>query len=117
MTHPHPLHQSRRDVLDLSLRNPLLNFNPSKRRGLEVVDELSREIFRILVGDDGSCTSSPRRRTRRLRNPSPPGEAPSDVPAELLALLAQPAADANGPSARRWFSSPSGSPSRAYARA
>ena len=43
------LEKSRRDVLDLSLRNPLLNFRPSKRRGLEVVDELSRELFQILV--------------------------------------------------------------------
>ena len=41
------IEKSRRDVLDLSLRNPLLNFRPSKRRGLEVVDELSRELRHI----------------------------------------------------------------------
>ena len=28
---------------------PLLNFRPTKRRGIEVVDERSRELFRILV--------------------------------------------------------------------
>ena len=46
------LEKSRRDVLDLSLRNPLLNFRPSKRRGLQVVDEVSRELFRLLVGGE-----------------------------------------------------------------
>ena len=57
------LQRSRRDVLDLSLRNPLLNFRPSKRRGIEVVDERSRELFRILVGGpapDGASSRSPR---------------------------------------------------------
>ena len=43
------LEQSRRDVLDLSLRNSLLNFRPSRRWGVEVVDELSPEVFRNLV--------------------------------------------------------------------
>ena len=43
------IEKSRRDVLDLTLRNPLLNFRPTKRRGIEVVDERSRELFRILV--------------------------------------------------------------------
>jgi len=52
MTQHHELERSRRDVLDLSLRNPLLNFRPSKRRAPDVVDELSRERLRILVGGD-----------------------------------------------------------------
>ena len=43
------LEGSRRDVLDLSMRNSLLNFRPSGRLGIEVVDELPSEIFRILV--------------------------------------------------------------------
>ena len=43
------LDKSRRDVLDLSLRNPLLNFRPTGRRGVQVVDEISRELFAILV--------------------------------------------------------------------
>ena len=63
------LEKSRRDVLDLSLRNPLLNFRPSKRRGLEVVDELSRELFQILV------------RAERVMYflPAPEGEGPAGV--------------------------------------
>ena len=106
------LERSRRDVLDLSLRNPLLNFRPSKRRGLEVVDELSRELFGILV------------RAERVMYflPAPEGEMPageetiaseaateyasetddaaSTVPAELLALLAEPEADPDETAAR-----------------
>jgi len=46
------LEESRNDVLDLSLRNSLLNFRPSKRRGLQVADERSDQIFRILVGEE-----------------------------------------------------------------
>src|SRR5215218_528750 len=40
---------SREELLDLGLRNPLLNYRPSRARGVEVVDELPAEVFRILV--------------------------------------------------------------------
>src|SRR5918997_1402062 len=40
---------SREELLDLGLRNPLLNYRSSRARGVEVVDELPAEIFRILV--------------------------------------------------------------------
>jgi very-short-patch-repair endonuclease len=40
---------ARKDLLDLGLRNPLLNYRLLRARGLEVVDEISEEIFRILV--------------------------------------------------------------------
>src|SRR5215203_4072016 len=40
---------SREELLDLGLRNPLLNYRPSRARGVEVVDELPVEVFRILV--------------------------------------------------------------------
>ena len=43
------LDRSRTDVLDLTLRNSLLNFRNSKTRGLEIIDEIPREVFRILV--------------------------------------------------------------------
>ncbi len=86
---PNEIEKSRRDILDLSLRNPLLNFRPSKRRGLEVVDERSCEIFRILV------------RAERVMYflPAPKGqgvlESLDDVPDELLDFLAEPAQDPN----------------------
>jgi hypothetical protein len=40
---------SREELLDLGLRNPLLNYRPSRARGVEVVDELPAEVFRVLV--------------------------------------------------------------------
>ncbi|WP_026462143.1 DUF3320 domain-containing protein [Adhaeribacter aquaticus] len=43
------LEAARRELLDLSLRNPLLNYRPLKSRGIEVVNEIPAEIFRILV--------------------------------------------------------------------
>lgn len=84
------LEESRRDVLDLSLRNPLLSFRPSKRRGLEVVDELSQELFKILVSGY---------RTMHFLPVAEGGAEPEfgdGVPADLLALLAEPT---SGPSA------------------
>ncbi|MGB1250578.1 MAG: DUF4011 domain-containing protein [Candidatus Promineifilaceae bacterium] len=39
----------RRELLDLGLRNPLLNYRPLKARGVQVVDEASAEIYNILV--------------------------------------------------------------------
>ncbi len=94
------LGKSRREVLDLSLRNPLLNFRPSKRRGVEVVDERSRELFGILVGRPaGGASSSKPRFMRFLPVPegteaaedSAPGDL-EDVSPELLALLDEEAA-------------------------
>ncbi|WP_406693837.1 DUF3320 domain-containing protein [Singulisphaera sp. Ch08] len=42
------LNADRRDLLDLSLRNPLLNYRP-RSRGLEIVGESPPDVFRILV--------------------------------------------------------------------
>ena len=95
------LEKSRRDVLDLSLRNPLLNFRPTKRRGIEVVDERSRELFRILVGGpvpDGSSSRSPRvmyflpasAETALPATGEPARDDLGDIPSELLAMLDEP---------------------------
>ena len=100
------LEKSRRDVLDLSLRNPLLNFRPSKRRGLEVVDELSRELFRIIVQDERVMyfLAAPEEQAgtagQAAPDPHSGDDPPSDIPAELLALLAEPVSDSNGAAAR-----------------
>jgi very-short-patch-repair endonuclease len=59
------LKASRLDLLDLSLRNPLLNYRASSRRGLDIIDETSAQVFSFLVVDGGSLkfhhtkTSSP----------------------------------------------------------
>ena len=46
------LDRSRKDLLDLTLRNPLLSFRPLKAKGVEVTDELPRQVFRMLVGEE-----------------------------------------------------------------
>ena len=115
------LEKSRLDVLDLSLRNPLLNFRPTKRRGIEVVDERSRELFRILVGGpvpDGSSSRSPRvmyfLSAAEEMAPRPTGDSAvddsavadlavtdiDDVPSELLAMLGEADADLDEAAAR-----------------
>ena len=43
------LQTARERLLDLTLRNRLLNFRPSRRRTIQVVDEIPKEIFNILV--------------------------------------------------------------------
>lgn len=40
---------ARQKLLDLTMRNRLLNFKPSKLRTLRIVDEIPREIYDILV--------------------------------------------------------------------
>ena len=43
------LDRSRHDVLDLTLRNPLLNFRVLRAKGLKIIDEIPQEVYRILV--------------------------------------------------------------------
>ena len=49
------LENDRRSLLDLSLRNPLLNYRP-RVRGLELVDERPVEVHRILVNEGRAMT-------------------------------------------------------------
>ncbi len=89
------LEESRRDVLDLSLRNSLLNFRPSKRLGVQVMDELSREVFRILVATGRIMYFLPA--PEEAARPDGGGE---DVPSELLSLLGEPEVDSEEPAGR-----------------
>jgi hypothetical protein len=43
---------SRRDLLDLGLRNTLLNYRNLKSKGAEIIDELPVEVYRILVAEE-----------------------------------------------------------------
>lgn len=45
---------ARRELLDLSLRNPLLNYRTLKKKGLDITDEKSLEIYRLLVEEGKS---------------------------------------------------------------
>lgn len=50
------IESSREELLDLGLRNPMLNYRPSRARGVEVVDELPVEVLRILVRESKAMT-------------------------------------------------------------
>ncbi len=45
------LEASRQELLDLGLRNPLIDQRPSRSRGVEITDERAVDVFRILVTD------------------------------------------------------------------
>ena len=49
------LEADRRALLDLSLRNPLLNYRP-RARGLEMVGEAPPDLLRILVREGKAMT-------------------------------------------------------------
>ncbi|QNF32737.1 DUF3320 domain-containing protein [Adhaeribacter swui] len=50
------LEASRRDLLDLSLRNPLLNYRPLQAKGVEIVNEVPAEVYRLLVTEGKAMT-------------------------------------------------------------
>ncbi|MEM1043371.1 MAG: DUF3320 domain-containing protein [Bacteroidota bacterium] len=45
------LESARRELLDLGLRNPLLNYQTFKARGLDITDELPAQVYEVLVGE------------------------------------------------------------------
>ncbi len=53
------LERFRHKLLDLSLKNPLLNYRISKRRTLEIVDEIPDEVYRRLVVQEKSMQVVP----------------------------------------------------------
>src|SRR3954463_8258665 len=71
------LDADRKDLLDLSLRNPLLNYRP-RARGLEIVGEAPPEVFRLLV-TEGRAMSF-------LHDPEADDEPPAPQAQEPAAL-------------------------------
>ena len=53
------LEAARKVLLDLGMRNPLLNYRPLRSRGLEVVDELPEQVYRVLVEEGKSMSFTP----------------------------------------------------------
>ena len=47
---------ARKELLDLGLRNKLINHKTLRRSGLDIVDEKPEEVFRILVTDSSKMT-------------------------------------------------------------
>ncbi len=54
------LDKARSELLDLTLRNPLINYKLLKARGVEIVDESPSDIYRILVQDKKTMSFLPR---------------------------------------------------------
>lgn len=96
------LEAARHELLDLGLRNPLLNYRTSKARGLDVTDEVPAELLRVLV-DQGRPMSF-------LQVPDP-DDAPADLfesgafeggeyTGDVASLLRQPEDEGDGPASR-----------------
>lgn len=79
------LERVREELLDLSLRNPLLNFRAYRRSTVEVRAEVPREVYRRLVLQGRKMAFTPRE--------DGDGEAPSDEAPDLLWELPPPGAD------------------------
>jgi len=50
------IEQARKQLLELSMRNRLLNFRPARVSGIEVVDEVSEQVYQVLVIDQKAMT-------------------------------------------------------------
>jgi hypothetical protein len=61
------LHELRQNLLDLTMRNRLLNFRPTKARTIRVVDEVPAEVYSRLVLDERPMQFLPKRETLRAQ--------------------------------------------------
>lgn len=79
------LEASRKDLLDLGLRNPLINFR-ARTRSIEVVDEKTAEVYRILAaeGREMSFASLPKAMAERLATAPLEGDAAETAAEEAL---------------------------------
>ena len=55
------LNEARTELLDLGLRNPLINYKLLKARGIEVIDESPPDVYQILVQDGKVMSFLPKR--------------------------------------------------------
>ena len=55
------LDTARTELLDLGLRNPLINYKLLKARGIEVIDESPPDVYQILVQDRKAMSFLPKR--------------------------------------------------------
>lgn len=85
------LESARKDLLDLGLRNPLLNYRPRGTRGLEVVDERAAEVFRSLLLERKSLSFLPVSEANQLELLAQPDEEdpPDQLPAHYTDLRLQ----------------------------
>ena len=83
------LEEARKELLDLGLRNRLINHS-SRAKQVRVVDELSREVFRLLVteGKKMSFEALPEEAVKRLAESKDPRASTSA--SRISDLLTQP---------------------------
>ena len=95
------LETSRKELLDLGLRNALINHRPRAKQ-VKVVDELSTEVYRLLVEDGRAMTfdALPEELADALSSDNLQGTVQSDTPT-LQQLLRQPEEEENGAVASR----------------
>ena len=72
------LEVARKELLDLGLRNPLLNYRRLKTQGVEVSDELPTQIFKILVTDNRNMSFLPKEEEEDDKLLGQPEEGDSD---------------------------------------
>ncbi|WP_308634979.1 DUF3320 domain-containing protein [Paenibacillus silvisoli] len=85
------LNVAREELLDLGLRNPLLNYRTFKARGLEIANEKPSDVYRILVSDKKKMTfleASEKVPALKSVEPPPTEGSYSDEPDELEAAKA-----------------------------
>jgi len=75
------LARARERLLDLTLRNRLLNFRPTKRTTVRIVDELPASIWSMLVDQDRSLAFLAREEHERIRDGSTAVARMDQVPA------------------------------------
>ncbi len=54
------LDEARSELLDLTLRNPLINYKPLQSRGVEIIDESPSDIYQILVQNKKTMSFLPK---------------------------------------------------------
>ncbi|WP_139924991.1 DUF3320 domain-containing protein [Hymenobacter sp. DG01] len=72
------LEASRQELLDLGLRNPLLNFRPSKAQGVAVVQEEAAAVYEVLVSQGKTMYFQ--------AAPEPTRQKPGSIPESISAL-------------------------------
>ncbi|KAA9345556.1 DUF3320 domain-containing protein [Adhaeribacter soli] len=80
------LESSRKELLDLGLRNPLLNYKVPAARGLHIVQEKSEAVFEILVKQGKAMTFTGRPDKTRAAAEDPEAETEEEAAFELPAL-------------------------------
>ena len=71
------LDAARNRLLDLTLRNRLLNFRPTRRTTIQIVDEIPAEIWKLLVAQRRALSFLAREEHEMYRRPRPEGEQPA----------------------------------------